>query len=120
MLNSSYAAVQQFQSQISSVKNFQELNNLGKLLDISISAQISSSTVWITCLDLTNRTLQGTMEVSVQPKLSTKLGVFETRSPRTLRLDAPSQIDLAIFEPRFLDLVKQSILSISKNNYQSL
>jgi hypothetical protein len=117
MLNSSYAAVQQFQSQISSVKNFQQLTNLGKLLDISISAQISSSSVWIACLDFTNRNLQGTMEISIQPKLSTKLGVFEAKTPRTLRLEFPSQVRFCVFEYRFLELMKQSILSISENRF---
>lgn len=120
MLNASYAVLQQFQNQISSAKNFQDLNNLAKSLEISISAQISSSTVWIACFDLTNRNLHGTIEVSVQPKLSTKFGVFETRIPKTLRIEIPSQVSLYVFEYRFLEFIKQSILSLSKNSFLSL
>ena len=57
------------------------------------------------------------MEVSVQTKLSTKLGVFETRSPRTLTLEIPNQENLRFFEFKFLELMKQSILSISESHF---
>ena len=117
MLNSSYAAVQQFQSQISSVHSFQELNKLAKALEISVSVQISSATVWIAILDLTQENLSGTLEISIQPKLSIKSDVFEARCSNTFRLEIPNQKSLRFFEFRVLDFMKQSILSISKNNY---
>ena len=113
MLASSYAAVQQFQSQIFSAKNFQELKKLSMSLGISVSTQISSSTVWIAYYDLTRKNLHGTIEIAIQPKLSIKSDVFETRHPRTFRLETPTPITWGSLEYRFLDLMKQSILSIS-------
>lgn len=117
MLNSSYAAVQQFQSQISSVQSFQELNKLARSLEISVSVQIASATVWIAILDLTKENIGGTLEISIQPKLSIKSDVFETRGSNTFRLELPNQKSLRFFESKILDLMKQSILSISENNY---
>ena len=117
MLNASYAAIQQFQSQISSVQNFRELNKLAKSLEISISIQIASATVWIAILGLTQKNLNGTIEISIQPKLNIKSDVFEARSPKTFRLELPNQKSLRFFESKILDLMKQSILSISENNY---
>lgn len=117
MLNASYSATQQFQSQISSVQNFREINKLAKALEISVSAQISSATVWIAILDLTQESLGGTIEVLIQPKLSIKQDVFEARSPKTFRLELPNYKNLRFIESKFFDLIKQSILSISKNNY---
>jgi hypothetical protein len=117
MLNSSYAAIQQFQSQISSVQNFRELNKLAKALKISVSVQISSATVWIAILGLTQRNLGGTIEIGIQPKLSIKSDVFEARGPKTFRLEIPNQKSLRFFESKILDFMKQSILSISKNSY---
>ena len=103
MLNASYAAIQQFQSQISSVQNFRELNKLANVLEISVSVQISSATVWIALLDLTQENLGGTLEISIQPKLSIKSDVFEARSPKTFRLELPNQKSLRFFESRLLD-----------------
>ena len=82
-------------------------------LEIFVSAQISSSTVWIAYCDLTHRKLHGIIEIAIQPKLSIKSDVFETRHPRTFRLETPTPITWGSLEYRFLDLMKQSILSIS-------
>jgi len=116
MLNSSYAAIQQFQSQISSVQNFRELNKLAKALEISVSIQITSATVWVAILGLTQKNLCGTIEIGIQPKLSIKSDVFEAMSTKTFRLELPNPKSLWFLESKFLDLMKQSILSISKNS----
>jgi len=113
MLGSSYVALKEFQSQISSVKNFQELKDLSETLGVSISTQIYSSTVWVACWDITLGKVQGTIEIGIQPKLSTKSEVFEIRSPRTLRLEQPGFIDFTILEFQLLDLIKQAFLNIS-------
>jgi len=115
MLSKSYAAVQQFQSQISSFQTLQSLKNGAGTLDLSLSFQITSSSVWILNWDLTGEKISGTMELGLQPILAFGLERFETR-PRTLRIEESSQIELCFFEARLLDLIKQSVLSLSEKS----
>jgi len=96
MLNTSYAAVQQFQSQISSIKTVKSLKDFSSSLGLSISVQITSSSVWILNWDLTNKMVSGTLDLGIKPILETNLDKFEAKSSRTLRLDESSEIDLGV------------------------
>ena len=112
MLSKPYAAAMQFQSQISFVKNFQELKKLANDLDVSVFTQIFSSNVWVSFIDLKNGDIGGTLDLWFQPQIKIGSKVFETRS-QSLRLEMPKQISLDVFEKKFLDLIRESISSIS-------
>ena len=108
MLSSSYAAVQQFQSQISSVKNFQELKSILNKLNLSMIVQLASSSVWILDWDISGESISGVMEIGLNPKIISGIDVFELSS-RTLRLENPNLISLTAFEGRVLQLMKEII-----------
>ena len=111
-LKKSYAAAMQFQSQISSVKNFQELKELANHLDVAVFTHILSSNVWDLFIDLKKGRISGTIEVWLRPHIRVGMDIFETRS-QSLRLEMPNQMSLDSFEKNFLDTVKDSISSLS-------
>lgn len=114
MLSRSYAAIQQFQSQISSVKDLKKLKELSKSLGLCLSFEVTSSCFWKLIWEATENKFSGVVELGILPVLGTPLERFEPFRPRTFRLEQPSFVDLKIFESCFLDLAKESILSIPK------
>lgn len=108
MLNKSYAAIQQFQSQFSAVKNFQELKTILNELNLSMIVQLASSSVWILDWDVSGDSISGVMELGISPKIISGIDVFEL-GYRTLRVEAPNLMSLTAFEERFLQLMKEII-----------
>lgn len=112
MLRKSYAAAVQFQSQISSIKNFQELKKLANDLDVLVLVEVSSSNVWSCVIDLGNEKISGILEVWVQIKIKFGSYSFQKRS-QSVRLELPLQVGFQTCERKFLEIVKESVLSIS-------
>ena len=112
MLKPSYAAIKQFQSQKNSSKNLQELKALLQRLDLEITLQIESPTVWKLSWDLLEDTVAGTLEVRIQPCLTSGLESFEARHFTTLRLEEPEGISLSAMEEKLLAIIKDSLETI--------
>ena len=108
MLKPSYAAIKQFQSQKNTIKNLQEIKALLRELNLSMILQIESPTIWKLSWDLLEDTIEGTLEVRIQPCL----GGLEARHFTTLRLEEPSGIALGSLEGRLLELIKCSVEEI--------
>ncbi len=108
----SYAAIQQFQSQKFSIENLQELKALLRQLDFAITLQIESPTVWKLSWDLLQDIFSGTLEVRIQPCLTSGLEIFEARHFTTLRLEEPKGIALAAMEGKLLAIIKDSLETI--------
>jgi len=108
MLSKSYAAIQQFQSQFSSVKNFQEVKTILNELNLSMMVQLVSSSVWILDWDVSGNGISGVVELGLRPKIISGIDVFELGS-RTLRVECPNLMSLTVFEGRFLQIIKEII-----------
>ena len=108
----SYAAIKQFQSQKNSTKNLQELKALLRRLDLAITLQIESPTIWKLSWDLLEDTVSGTLEVRIQPCLTSGLEIFEARHFTTLRLEEPKGLILSAIEEKLLAIIKDSLETI--------
>ena len=108
MLKPSYAAIKQFQSQKNSIESLQELKAILRRLDLAITLQIESPTVWKISWDLLENTFSGTLEVRIQSCLISGTDIFEARNFTTLRLEEPIGITLSVLEEKLLNLIKQS------------
>ena len=108
MLSPAYVALKEFQSKISSVKNFQELKSILNEVNLSMIIQLASSSVWILDWDVSKNSISGVMEIGLNPKIISGIEVFELGS-RTLRLENPNLISLTAFEGRVLQLMKEII-----------
>ena len=112
MLKLSYAAIRQFQRQKNSTKNLQELKALLHRLDLEITLQIESPTVWKLSWDLLQDVFSGTLEVRIQPCIISGIESFEARHFTTLRLEEPVGISLAAMEGKLLAIIKDSLETI--------
>ena len=112
MLKPSYAAIKQFQSQKNSTKNLQELKALLQHLNLAITLQIESPTVWKLSWDLLEDTVAGTLEIRIQPCLLNGSDILEARHFTTLRLEEPVGLALADMEEKLLAIIKDSLETI--------
>ena len=112
MLNQSYAAIQQFQSQKKSTKNLQELKALLQRLGLSMTLEITSSSFWKLDWNLLEDQISGTFEVGVLPSLIVDSRVLQKRNATNLRIEEPLPIPIFALELQLLDLIKQSVESI--------
>lgn len=106
MLNPSYT-IQKFSENFSKITNIQEIKPLATSIDVTFSAEISSSTVWILDWDMTNDNLSGTLEIFLAPKLIAN-GIEFTVPSRTFRIES-TDLSLADLEKQFLAALKASI-----------
>ena len=112
MLSKSYAAMQQFQRQISEVRTFEEFKKLFQLNGIDLVLQIGSSTFWQLDWNPAKETLSGVLDLRIYPKIVMNQETYEARNPISLRLEDPREIPFSQFQERLIDLIKQSIASI--------
>ena len=112
MLNPSYAAIKQFQSQKSCIYSINQLKTLLRCIGISMSVRVESPTVWNLSWDILEDTLSGTLEVRVQPRLFVGSEIFEAPYGITLRLEEPLPFPMTELESRLIDLIKQSVETI--------
>ena len=112
MLKPSYAAIQQFQRQISNINTIKDLKTILRRLDLAISLQIESPTVWKLSWDLLQDTFSGTLEVRIQPCLISGTKSFEARHFNTLRLEEPKGIALDDMEEKLLAIIKDAFETI--------
>ena len=112
MLKPSYVAIQQFQSQKNSTKNLQELKALLRRLDLAITLQIESPTIWKLSWDLLEDTVAGTLEVRIHPCLINGSDILEARHFTTLRLEEPKGISLDGMEKKLLAIIKDALETI--------
>ncbi len=112
MLNPSYAAMKQFQSQKSSIHSLTQLKEVLKHLGLSLSMQLSSSKVWVLDWDFSGDKVSGTLELSIQPTIVSGHDSFELGHPITFRLEQPGSIDLSALGLRLLEVIKQSVETI--------
>jgi len=112
MLNKSYAAMQQFQRQISEVRTFEELKKLIQLSKIDFTLQIGSSTFWQLEWTPAKETISGVLELRIYPKIMMNQETYEARSPISLRLENPGEISIRKLQDSLMTPIKQSITSM--------
>ena len=112
MLSSSYAAVEQFESQIFDINTLKELKTLLKLSKIMLSIHLISPTIWMLDWDVVQGCFSGTLELRLEPQLTVGQDIISMR-PTTFRLEDPSPTSILSLEGKLIGLVKQSIESIS-------
>ena len=108
MLSPSYAAFAQFQSQKKSIHSFQELKALLNTLDLALSIQVESSTLWKLEWDV-EEGFSGTFEVGIQPRLSRGEAVWEAPHPIKFRLEQPLPMGLSVLERQLVELLKRAL-----------
>lgn len=112
MLSKSYAAMQQFQRQISEVRTFEEFKKLFQLSGIELILQVGSSTFWQLDWNPAKETISGVLELWIYPKIRMNQETYEARNPISLRLEDPREITISKFQDRLMDPIKQSITSM--------
>ena len=112
MLIKSYAAMQQFQRQISEARTFEECKRRFLFNEIDLVLQIGSSTFWQLEWNPAKESLSGVLDLKIYPKIVMDQKIFEAKSPISLRLEDPREIPLSQFQERLMDPIKQSITSI--------
>ena len=111
MLSQSYSALQQIQSQISTINTLQDLKSLLSPHKASISLRISSPTIWVLDWDVCGNSVSGTLELRLEPQFFVGKEAFLMR-PTTLRLEHPGSTVLNRLETYLISLVKQFVESI--------
>ena len=112
MLSKSYAAVQQFQRQISEARTFEEVKKLFQLNGIDLVLQLGSSTFWQMDWNPIKGTISGVLDLRIYPKIIMNQETYEARNPISLRLEDPREITISKFQDRLMTPIKQSITSI--------
>jgi len=112
MLSKSYAAMQQFQRQISEARTFEEFKSLFQINGIDLVLQIGSSIFWQLDWNPAKETISGVLDLRIYPKIVMNQETYEARNPISLRLEDPREIPFSQFQDRLIDLIKQSIASI--------
>ena len=112
MLSKSYAAMQQFQRQISEARTFEEFKRLFLFNEIDLVLQVGSSTFWQLDWNPAKETISGVLELWIYPKIRMNQETYEARNPISLRLEDPREITISKFQDRLMDPIKQSITSM--------
>jgi hypothetical protein len=112
MLNKSYAAMQQFQRQISEARTFEEFKRLFQLNGIDLVLQVGSSTFWQMDWNPIKGTISGVLDLRIYPRIEVDQKTYEARSPISLRLEDPRDITISKFQDHLMTPIKQSITSI--------
>jgi len=112
MLSKSYAAVQQFQRQISEVSTFEEFTRLFQMNKIDLILQVESSTVWKMNWNPLKETISSVLDLRIYPKIMMNQETYEAKSPIILRLEGPEEISIREFQDRLVVPIKQSITSM--------
>ena len=112
MLSKSYAALQQIQRQISEAGTFEEFKRLFLFNEIDFVLQIGSSTFWQLDWNPAKETISGVIDLKIYPKIIMNQKTYEARSPISLRLEDPKEINISQFQDRLIDPIKQSIISM--------
>ena len=111
MLNSSYAAIKQFQSQIFTINTLQELKSLLSGSNLAVSLQLISPTIWMLDWDIGQGGFSGTLELRLEPKLIVGEDVISMKAT-SFRLENPSPTSLASLEKHLIEMIKQAIEDI--------
>ena len=111
MLSQSYAAVRQFQSQISTINKLQDLKPVLSPYNASLSIQISSPTIWVLDWNVCDNSVSGTLDLRLEPKLLVSEKEFLMRDT-SFRLQDPSPNSLASLEERLMGVIKQFVENI--------
>ena len=112
MLSKSYAAMQQFQRQISEARTFKEFKKLFQMNQIDLVLQLGSSTFWQMDWNPIKGTISGVLDLRIYPKIRMNQETYEARNPISLRLEDPREITISKFQDRLMTPIKQSITSI--------
>ena len=112
MLKPSYAAIRQFQSQISNINTLKDLKAILQRLDLAISLQIESPTVWKFSWNILENIFSETLEIRIQTCLISGSESFKARHFTTLRLEEPVGIALSTLETKLLAIIKDSLETI--------
>ena len=112
MLSKSYAAMQQFQRQISEARTFEEFKSLFQINGIDLVLQLGSSTFWQMDWNPIKGTISGVLDLRIYPKIRMNQETYEARNPISLRLEDPREITISKFQDRLITPIKQSITSI--------
>ena len=112
MLSKSYAAMQQFQRQISEARTFAEFKRLFQLNGIDLVLQVGSSTFWQMDWNPIKGTISGVLDLRIYPKIEVDQKTYEAGSPISLRLEDPREITISKFQDYLMTPIKQSITSI--------
>ena len=113
MLSKSYAAMQQFQRQISEARTFEEFTRLFQLRGIDLVLQVGSSPFWQMEWNPIKGTISGVLDLRIYPKIVMNQETYEARNPISLRLEDPTEITISQFQDRLMNHIKQPITSIS-------
>lgn len=112
MLDKSYAAVQQFQRQISEVGTFEEFKRLFQINKINLVLQVGSSTFWQMDWDPVKDTISGVLDLRIYPKIMMNQETYETRSSIAFRFEDPNEVDMRRLQDRLIDPIKKSLYGI--------
>jgi len=110
MLTQAYAAVQQIQSQISTINRLQELKALLKPHKASLFLRISSPTLWVLEWDICESSVSGTLELRLDARLLIREKEFLMRET-PFRLEDPNYSLLSL-EARLIGVIKQFVEDI--------
>ena len=99
MLNPAYAAIKQFQSQISDINTIQGLKSNLSHSKLELLLKISSPTVWVLDWGLGNNTVSGTLELRLEPELLIGKEVVQMRAT-SFRLEDPNAHSFASLDER--------------------
>ena len=107
MLNPSYGALRQFQNKFQKTQNLAQIKELLTSLQLEMTLQITSSSVWILDWDVMSGDVSGTMELGLQPQVFAGKEVFHSETGR-LRVDS-AEMSATAFEAQVLGALKDVV-----------
>jgi len=108
MLTKAYAALQQFQSQISGITTVNELKEHLRKSKLGMNVWLAVPTVMILDWDVLGDGFSGTLEIQLQPRL-TKDGETAEGRHSTLRIESPKLIGIGDLENRLIKRLRSAI-----------
>jgi len=111
MLTQAYTATQQLQRQFSDIHSIDQLKALLKKLDLKLSLNISSATVWILDWDVSNGTLSGTLDIKIEPIFSIGEEILKMHQ-RSFLLQEPNAKGLISLEKQLIEFIREGLKNL--------
>ena len=111
MLTQAYTATQQLKRQFSDIHSIDQLKSLLKKLNLNLSLNISSATVWILDWDVSSGTLSGTLDLKIEPTFSVGDDILKMHQ-RSFLMQEPNSEGLISLEKQLIEFIRKNLQNL--------
>ena len=111
MLTQAYTATQQLKRQFSDIHSIDQLKILLKKLNLKLSLNISSATVWILDWDVSSDEISGTLSLSLETTFTFGDESLKMHQ-RSFLLQEPNYKDLISLEKQLIEFIRKNLQNL--------